>query len=257
MADTTTESTLKFPFGGEFFPSKNKKMNELIILVPFYKARLLALKRHIEFLNDLGYDVFHFHLKVERDLKSLEKNLFSSREVFGLKHVWADQIEHIFNFFPQNKIVFSFSNPSASAIEAIARRHATDIKGLICDSGPSSNLFESMISYYGSEEPISFAPLRYLAAFGTTLLWSPKYKTVFHSDLEKLPEHFKILSIRGWKDKLISPQNIDNVFDPHLQLDWQRLSLPKAGHLNGLRDYPEEYIDPVKKFLFTISSPLE
>ena len=67
--------------------------------------------------------------------------------------------------------------------------------------------------------------------------------------LAKLPAHFRILSVRGWKDKIVTPEMIDKVFEPHPHLDWVKLSLPQAGHLNGLKDFPEEYKGPVSSFL--------
>ena len=68
---------------------------------------------------------------------------------------------------------------------------------------------------------------------------------------------FPIFSIRGWKDNLIPPQDIDRHFEPHKNLDWRKLSLPDAGHLNGLRDFESEYIGPLTKFLKEFSSPFQ
>ncbi len=246
---------LHLPSQGEFRQSKCKKFEETLILVPFFGAKKSSLTRHIEFFNDLGYDVVFFDLK--KGLKDTQGSVFSSDSGLGFKRIWADQIEGILNSISGSKIVYSFSNPSASAIEAISRRHATDIKGLICDSGPSADLYQSSINYLKHEEPIRLLPLRLAAAFVMALVWSPNYKETVHEDLKNIPEHFKILSIRGWKDHLISAQEIDQVFDPHSQIDWQRLSLPQAGHLNGLRDYKEEYAEPVRLFLKTISTSLQ
>jgi hypothetical protein len=49
---------------------------------------------------------------------------------------------------------------------------------------------------------------------------------------------------------------IDKVFEPHGQIDWQKLSLPQAGHLNGLKDFREEYAPVVAQFLKEISKPV-
>lgn len=256
MAHTTTESSLKehLPFHGELHKAPRKLFQETVLLVPFYAAKKNSLKRHVEFLNELGYDAVLFDL--HKDSRNLNQTIFSSKEMIGIKHIWADQVEALLNSIPGKKIIFSFSNPSASAIEAIARRNATDVAGLVCDSGPTGNLLSSMVNYFTHEEPIQFLPLRWIAATAITYMWSPQFVRAIHEDLEKLPTHFPILSIRGWKDKLIPAHLIDQVFEPHLNVHWKKLSLPQAGHLNGLRDFREDYELPVREFLESISTKL-
>ncbi|GIL16609.1 MAG: hypothetical protein BroJett040_03600 [Oligoflexia bacterium] len=258
MASSTTESSLKeklYPFGGELHISPDKKFSETVLIVPFYGAKKPSLARHVNFLAELGYDVVIFNLQREPRNWKLINHLFSSEMQLGLKHIWADQIQAMLNAIPGRKIVYAFSNPSASAIEAIARRNAYDIAGLVCDSGPSGDLFKSMIAYFTTEEPIRLSPLKLVASAATTLIWHPQFKIAFHEDLAKLPHHFRILSIRGWKDKIITVDQIDKVFEPHQHLDWQKLSLPQAAHLNGLKDFRAEYEKPVSEFLKEISTP--
>ena len=238
-----------FSFNGELSPASKKKFAETIVFVPFFDATKIQMQRHVKFVNALGYDCLIFDLKFKVD-----QHLMSATSGFGLKHVWADQIEQILNELPGRKIIYSFSNPSASAIEAIARRSASDVIGLICDSGPSGQLWASMLNYYKFEKPISFWPQRLLTAISGTLLWSPQFSSLLSSDLEKFPEGFPILSIRGWKDPLISADQIDLVFDPHPQLKCTRLSLPKARHLNGLKDFRDEYELGVGHFLLGLPS---
>lgn len=256
MADTSTKSTLKshYPFDGELHPAPKKLFQETILLVPFYGAKKRALDRHVQFLNNLGYDVVNF--AIHKESRNIKQKLISSTELLGIKHIWADQIEALLNSIPGKKIIFSFSNPSASAFEALARRHAVDVTGLICDSGPSGDLLHSMVNYFTHEEPIAFAPLKWIAAAAMTFIWSPNFVQIIQDDLSALPKDFKILSIRGWKDKLIPPHYIDQVFESQLHLQWQKLSLPQAGHLNGLRDFPEEYELPTRQFLEKISTAI-
>lgn len=247
--------TPKLSSNGEWIKSHNKKFQETILLVPFFGANKKNLQRHTEFLNGLGYDCVVFDL--QDSWSEIATHSFSSRSLFGLKHVWADQIEALLNEIPGYKIIFSFSNPSASAIEAAARRQAWDIKGMICDGGPSGQLWHSMVNYFTHESPLPLFPLRAAAAAATAFLWHPKFTKIVHEDLNKFPKHFRILSIRGWKDPLITPKMIDLVFEPHQHLDWQKLSLPEGLHLNGLKDHPQEYKPPVSQFLKEISTPLE
>lgn len=255
MANSPTESTLasqnKLPFHGEVHKAQNKKFEPTVILVPFYAANRTSMQRHTEFLNEEGFDVVTFHLM--RESRTLSKSIISSNELFGLKHIWADQIEAILNAVPGKKIIFAFSNPSASAFEACARRNSTDICGIVCDSGPTGNIFNSMMNYFTYEEPIKILPFKILASIGTSFVWTTRFLNSIKDDLAKLPKDLKILSIRGWKDKIISTSDIDKVFEIQKDLNWQKLSLPKAGHLNGLRDFPDDYKPKVLDFLKSIS----
>lgn len=246
----------ELPFDGEFFLARNKKYEELIFFVHFYHGNKKQLLRHIKFVNELGFDAFAFHLQgTHKDLISW-RPLISTKGVVGTKHVYADQVETLLNLIPGKKIIFSFSNPTASAIEAMARRHCSDTPALICDSGPSARFFESAYNLATYEYKIKPLPLKVALLPILSLGWSPYFHKDLQKDLNTFPEGFKILSIRGWKDKLIPPRHIDEVFEPHPQLEWTKLSLPEAEHLTGLRDFKEEYKTAVSKFLQNVATPL-
>lgn len=245
---------MKLPYSAEWFKAEKKKFAETVLLVPFFEGKIPALRRHVEFLNELGFDCVAFELHDQIALDG--RNIFSSDFSFGMKHVWSDQIERMLNEIPGKKIVFSFSNPSASAIEAIARRHAQDVTCLVCDSGPSGDFVKSLVNFFTYYKPLKTSPLRLLASATVSFLWHPKFSATIQDDLAQLPEGFRILSIRGWKDKLITPDMIDKVFEPHPHLYWQKLSLPQAGHLNGLKDFAEDYSPAVSEFLFSTATQL-
>lgn len=242
------------PHHGEYLKSPHKKFKEVVVIVPFFGGKKPQLRRHAELMNELGFDCVIFELL--DSVKTAPLHLISSSLQFGLKHVWTDQIENILNHIPGDKILFSFSNPSASAIEAVAHRKAADIKGLVCDSGPSSELWKSMMNYFTYSQDLKLFPLKAVASTALTLMWHPQFSTIIHNDLKVIPAGFRILSIRGWKDKLISVQMIDKIFEPHTHLDWQKLSLPQAGHLNGLKDFHDEYVPPVSTFLTEIATKI-
>lgn len=244
----------KLSCNGEWIQSSNKKYEETVLLVPFFGADKKNLQRHTEFLNEIGFDCVIFDL--QDSWTDVATQFVSSRSVFGLKHVWADQVEGLLNEIPGKKIVFSFSNPSASAMEALARRRCQDISGLICDCGPSGQLWHSMMSFFTNEAPVPTYPLKAALAATTAVLWHPRFLEAVHQDLNQFPENFRVLSIRGWKDQLITPKMIDMAFEPHKQLDWQKLSLPEGEHLNGLKDFPHEYKPPVTQFLQEVAKPL-
>lgn len=266
-------TTGSFPYAGRLFKSKNKKYQETVLFVPFFGAVQRELARHVKFINDLGYDCVVFDLQKTpaildfsqgiltplKKWKELQENLklpISSRMQFGLKHVYADQIENMLNLIPGKKIIFSFSNPGAATIEAMARRKCVDVSGAIFDSGPSGKFVESFVNLCKYDWKIDFLPLRYVLGPLLSYAWSPHLHRDVHLDLEAFPKAYKILSIRGWKDRLIPPDHIDALFEPHSKLDWRKLSLPEAEHLLGLRDFRDEYSPVVEKFMKEISTAL-
>ena len=243
--------TPRIPFGGRYHVPEEVKFEPTIVIVPFYKAKPNQPLRHVNFFLDLGYRVCQFDLRVLEPWRI--NSLFSSQNRFGMKAIWTDQIEAVLNSVPGPKIVFAFSNPSASAIEAIVRRQATDVRGLVCDSGPSGHFVNSVAQLLKAEGRLGNAAFRWAGAYALSFGWSPNFNQTIHDDLSKLPKGFKILSIRGWKDPIISPYAIDAVFEPHATLNWKKLSLPMAGHLNGLKDFADEYKPAVSQFLQTCS----
>lgn len=257
MADKKQSTTLKhYSYDGELFPAKEKKHSEVIFFVHFYMGNKKALRRHIELVNELGFDAFAFNLKGgnfnPKDwlLKlKLPDSPISSKGELGIKNIYADQIEHMLNEVPGKKIVFSFSNLGISTIQALAQRSCNDITALICDSGPSNRLPESVMNLAKEQFGISnyFLRASFLPLF--IAFWDPYLHQQVHEHLRSFPKDFPILSIRGWKDSLIPANSIDEVFDRHEQLQWEKLSLPEAEHLKGLKDFSSEYIPGLKKFL--------
>lgn len=239
-----------FPYEGEIFKSPSKKHEELIFFVHFFGGTKKVLKRHVDFVNQLGFDAFAFNLAKEP--KYFWQIPITASEKFGLKHLYADQIEVLLNLLPQTKIVYAFSNPAASAIEALARRQCADIKALICDSGPSNELVKSAANLLLHDRKVTSSLKRMIMTPVSSAFWSLSFHKDIHEDLAKFPEGFKILSIRGWKDKLIPPDHIDAVFEPHKNIHWQKLSIPKAGHLDALKNHFSDYSEPVKKFLLEL-----
>ena len=46
----------------EIFKAAQKRFEETIVFVPFYNGHKLAMKKHVEFVNRLGYDAVVFDL---------------------------------------------------------------------------------------------------------------------------------------------------------------------------------------------------
>lgn len=249
----TEKTQSAYPDQGELFKASNKKHDALIFFVHFYLGHKKALLRHIRLVNQLGYDAYVFNIKDKlKDHYGLPYSLVSHK--FGLKHAIADQIEEHMNLLTEypKKIAYAFSNVSACCIEAMARRPHQDFIALICDSGPSLNFMDSAYALYKHSNPVAL-PLRFIAAPLMAYGWSKDMHKDIPGDLMKLPQGFPVLSIRGWKDPLIKPNDIDLCFEPCKNLVWQKLSLPEAGHLTGLRDFPQEYKPVVDEFLKSVN----
>ncbi len=244
---------MPFPDEGQLFKATQRKSDCLIFFVHFFQGHKKVLKRHVDLVNELGYDAYVFNLK--DSLKEHQYVPYSPvSKKFGMKHALADQIEEhltLLGEYPA-KIIFAFSNVAGAAIEVLARRNMADIKALICDSGPGAAFMYSSYKLLEHQIGIKFLPLRVATTPLLMLSWSQDMHRDIPKDLAKLPEGFPLLSIRGWKDKMISPSHIDKIFEPAKNIHWVKLSLPEAGHLNGLRDYPNEYRSGLENFLHTI-----
>lgn len=257
VANVTENQHDEFPDDGELYLSEKKTSETLIFFCHFFQGHKKALKRHVDFVKNLGFDAYAFNLN------DSPKNHFyvpySDRShKFGMKHALADQIEdHIdllMEQFPKRKIVvFAFSNVAGCAIEAMARRFRDNdwknIVGLITDSGPGAQFIYSSYKLLEQQMKVTSLPLKILGTPLVALGWSPSMNKDIVEDLKAFAVDFPILSIRGWKDKLISPKHIDQIFETVSHLKWQKLSLTEAEHLTGLRDFPDDYQPPVMAFL--------
>jgi predicted alpha/beta hydrolase family esterase len=228
--------------------SPESALKPTLIFVPFFGGESTSLKKHFEFATALGLQWKFVDLNFDF-LKFAMKPISARAHQFGMKSQWADQIELVLNETPGPKILFSFSTPTVAAIECIRRRHGHDVLALIADGGPSGELWNSIMNLMNSESKFPTWALRATLTTAATFCVEAKFKNISFDDLQQFPENFQILSIRGWKDPLISPRQIDMVFAPHSQLKWQKLSLPEGGHLNGLKAFPEDYKSGVERFL--------
>lgn len=224
-----------------FYKSTNKKPGSaLVVFVHFFGGHQRILKRHIQLVNDLGYDAFAFNMPARLDLSW--RLLFSSK--FGLKHLYSWMLDFYLDQIEGKKIIYSFSNPSASAIESIANRlEKNDITALICDSGPSGKFMRSAwnLAIQQQKNP-------YLMIF-FSFFWSLKFHLDISRQLKKLPTGFSILSIQPMRDPVIPPDHIQSVFKLN-DLSGLKVYQPQeAGHLNALKINPEEYRNQLQDFL--------
>lgn len=228
----------------QFYFSKNKiPGSPIIMFVHFYGGHQRVLKRHIDLVNEIGFDAFAFNMP---DFLSCAR-IPHYRGRIGLKHYLTKMITHFLNEIPGPKIIFAFSNPSAAAIEAIYDRNKVgrqDVVGLVCDSGPSRPFIQSAwnlaIKVRGQFK------LLWLFSF----LWSFRLHKEVRYQLKRFPKNFPILSIQGGADEVIPPWHIDLVFRKLENfVHVETFVLPEAGHLDALKNFPEPYRKTLSRWL--------
>lgn len=219
-----------------------------IILIPFYGAKPFQLQRHKAFFNKNNYPVTIVKLS-QTWTPYIGKN-----KKFGMKSKWTDEIVEAIDQVPGAKVLFAFSNPGASAIEAITRRPNSAILGLICDSGPSGDFYPSVLGLLKHHIKFKSVLVRFVLSILFYYIWSPGWNKQIISDVAKLKDHFPILSIQSSHDLLISIEQINKVFNQKTQLQLEKLILPDTGHLMGLKQHPELYQKTVLTFLTALKN---
>lgn len=246
---------LELPFDGELDASKEKKYAETVVLVHHFGGSKKTLARHAQLLNELGYDCVRFTLDFNQALPSKLLPITADLE-FGARHLWRDQIESILNSVPGRKIVYSFSMPSNSALEALARRRAKDVAAWICDGGPFVELTRCIWNLYENEYKIDSRLLRGLYTGASLAFYGPGFASEVPALLAQLPSNFPIFSIRGRKDPLVPLSAIEGVFTQANQLNVETMIIEDGGHLDGLKSNPKNYSRAVDKFLKRVSTRL-
>ncbi|MES2856181.1 MAG: alpha/beta hydrolase [Bdellovibrionota bacterium] len=236
------------PFEGELTPAPHRKFKETIVFVHHFGGSKRLLKRHLEFVNELGFDAIRFSVSPNEKLpKSLLPNKGGLK--FGARHAWADQVETILNHVPGKKIIYSFSMPSNGALEAIARRKAEDVSAWVCDGGPFAQILRCTWNLLTHEQKVENRFLRGIASGFAYLFFGLRLKAELKALAREIPKDFPVLSIRGEKDPLVPVSAIVDIFEELPQLDLEVLILAEGVHLDGLKNDPELYKPAVERFL--------
>lgn len=227
----------------KFYLSENKiPGSPLIVFVHFYGGHQRVLKRHINLVNELGYDAFSYNMP---DFAGLKLSLFY-RGRLGLKHLYTHMLAFYLDQIPGEKIIFAFSNPCAAAIECIydrTKEKRTDVVALICDSGPSVAFLRS--AWNLAIKVQSQYILMALFAF----FWSFRLHKEIRYQLRRFPDQFPILSIRGGSDIVIPPWHIEKAFyDLGAYVKVTPVTIPEAGHLDACKKFPELYKTTLENF---------
>ncbi len=177
-------------------------------------------------------------LKYHPELKYLYKGVF---------YIWTRQIRSVLNSIKGPKIVYAFSGPSLSALWACQGRD--DIIKVICDGGPFHQLYNNTQNFFYKEMNIHNKWINRLVTLGGTAMWGYKPLTKLHQVLSFWPKKIPILSIRGVEDDIVNIDSIRDVFKVHPNLTLTELELQYGRHLDGMRDYPQEYCRTLLPFI--------
>lgn len=233
--------------------AKDKKHETVVVFVHHFGGNHKTTRRHVMMMNDFGYDCVTFSLSCNFDKFSIENYLKVSGKGLiskgGIVQRWSDEINFIVNSIEQPILFYSFSSPSL-AVPYVILNHKDKVKGWICDGGPFFSLHKGFSRYYkrihNIHNPIALKGFQIIANF----VWRNFIlEKKILNQLKNLKPQMPILNIRGMKDLLVFPEDIDQVFNPvkeHLNISI--VELEKAGHLDGLARFPNEYKNSIQKF---------
>jgi len=248
-------SVNSFPHEGEIFNSKEEKFEEIIVFIHWYGGHKKQLKRHIQFVNELGFRTFVFNLfpqpfKGSRALLKNPKVYFTT-----LLSRWSQQVLEAVSYIQkEKKILFGFSFGCNVMTQIFSK--IPNVTAVVFDGGPFSSVLENSWRYQSYQEPVKNPLLRGLAV----ILWILfcgffVLRLKIHSALRKWPAGLPVLSFRVVEDLLVPPSSIDQVLKPHSQLDLNVALIPKVQHLQGMKFQPELYQKTLKEFLVKYSTP--
>lgn len=193
----------------------------------------------------MGFDLEFAEIK---DRKRLWRWVLSPTPVYK---IWRDCVASVLEAIPQKKIVYGFSCPAMAALLASAPR--SDIQAVICDGGPFDDMWDCTDRLFDQFQNIPTTPLRHITTSLGVWRYGKESLKELSDALDKWSPNRPILSIRGGKDPLVFPENIEKIFAPHEHLPLTRFLLPEGQHLDGLKNFPTEYKDQLSTFLQQLS----
>ena len=210
------------------------------------------MKRHIQFVNELGFSAYAFNLFPQPFTNSFD--LLSSPKVYfsNLSQRWSRQISNTLCLIPGRKIIFSFSFSCNTAVQIAPRLN--NLQAVIFDGGPFDHIFKNSWLYLSHREVIKNPFVRAMAVLPWNVFFGFFFlKFKITRALKNWPPHLPVLSFQAEEDKLAPPSSIDSVLKPFSRLNVTPVRIPQAGHLQGLKLQPELYKTALKNFLFQYS----
>jgi hypothetical protein len=205
-----------------------------------------STKRHQDFVNELGFDCVSFSLDCE----------WKPSMRMSLREVWVAQLTHILDQVPGDKILYTFSSPSMVTPQVLIEGHRTDIRAWICDGGPFLDLFHCFQNYYKHQKDFTGVMNRVAASLGYVVIGAVGLSRRVRRWMAAFPPDVPVLSIRAGHDHLVSERAIDSFFAAGAQMNLQKVAIPEAEHLEGLKNFPNIYKPAVKEFLTTYAQTL-
>lgn len=244
-----------FPHEGEIFNPKEKKFEEVIIFIHWYGGHKKQLKRHVQFVNELGFRAFVFNL-FPQPFKGSRTLLKNPRTYFTpLLFRWSRQILDVLSYFEnEKKILFGFSFGCNVMTQIFAK--VSNVTAVVFDGGPFSGILENSWRYQSYQEPVKNPLLRSMAV----LLWILFcgffiLRLKIHSSLRKWPAGLPVLSFRAEKDLLVPPDSIDKVLKLHSQLNLTTALIQEVQHLQGMKFQTDFYQKTLRQFLVKYGTP--
>ena len=250
----TVSSAKNFPYEGEMFYPDKKKFEEIIIFTHHYGGHKKHVQRHIQFVNEIGFQAFAFNLYPQPFKGSLHLVKKMKFGFLSLSSQWKKQIQKILTTIKGRKIIFSFSF-SGNLVSSMVHKHP-DVKALVLDGGPFARPIRNPWLYLSHQEMVSNPILRAL----TIIPWNIFFnffllKFRIHQSLKKLPATFPILSFQAEDDLLVPPEIINELLLPHRHLDITTALLKGVKHIQGMKTNPDIYKKILERFLTEKATP--
>ncbi len=202
--------------------------------------------RHVKVLTEAGYTCVTFNLYQGSTVT--KEHSYSRWNYFNyIYRNWIHQITDVLDSIPGKKIVFSLSGPSISALIVASDRK--DIDRYICDGGPFKEFWQCTYRMFKLEKKIQSPITAWCFTTLSCLYWGPFAFRRLSKALARWNPTVPILSIRGKLDPIVYPENIDHVFAKHSHINVRVHTIDKGHHLDGLKNFPEEYVPALFIFL--------
>ena len=257
MSETSasSEATMQLPFDGEIHRAAERRYAETVVFIHHYGGSKKTVLRHVRMVNQLGYDAVTFDL-LHFEFGKMPKLPITADLKFGMRHLWAQQIEAVLNAVPGKKIIYSFSMPSASAIDALSRRQGRDVVAMVCDGGPFLDLPRCTWNLYTHEYVVKSRIMRGVFSAAGIAMFGLGIKSELPGQFRKIPAGFPVLSIQGASDPLVPRSAIEEFFSYGKHLELEEFVIPDGGHLDGLKRAPDDYVSMVRPFLSRAATPI-
>jgi hypothetical protein len=236
---------MKPPQKPRWHRAKTRLFEETIVFTHHFGGHGASTKRHQDFVNALGFDCVSFNLA--KDWRTLKLETF--------RQAWVKQLTGILDQVPGPKILYTFSSPSLATPEVIVDEKRNDIRAWICDGGPFLQMLHCFQNYYRYQANLTGALNQLAAVFAYGIVGCIGLESKVHQWMRDFPKDIPILSIRSGHDKMVPLSAIDEFFAGTSHLNFQKLEIAEAEHLEGLKHFPGIYEPTVRNFLEKISTP--